>query len=156
MSALDSALSVAQTFWQSLTTTVSNIWTAVRSLGTTITDSVTVALTAVFVPSSDYLSDKVFALRSRFDWINPFIDFANSLSFSSVEPPVIYIPLDDAEGSYYLGPEMVFVDMGWYSRYKATGDLIISGFLWAIFGWRMYLKLPGIISGVAGTIGRFG
>ena len=49
-----------------------------------------------------------------------------------------------------------FLDMRWYSRYKATGDLILSGFLWALFAWRMYLKLPGTISGISGTIGRIG
>lgn len=139
-----------------VTTFIGDVVSAVTELPDAIAGAISDILTGIFVPSEDFLTVKVEALRARFDWIDPFIDFAESLSFGSAEPPVIYIPLDDAEGSYYFGPEMVFVDMSWYVRYKALGDLILSGFLWALFGWRMYVKLPGIINGVAGTIGRFG
>lgn len=140
----------------SIGASLADILTWIQSLPNAIAQAIADVLAAVFVPSEDFLTVKVEALRARFDWINPFIDFAKSLSFSSAEPPVIYIPLADAEGSYYFGPNMVFVDMSWYARYKAAGDLILSGFFWALFGWRMYLKLPGIINGVAGTVGRFG
>lgn len=111
---------------------------------------------AIFVPSKDFITAKVQSLRARFDWIDPFIVFAENISgeLFSAEPPVIYIHLDDAEGSYNYGGTIPFLDMRWYARYKAQGDLILSGFLWAIFAWRMYLKLPGIISGASGTIGR--
>lgn len=134
--------------------TLTEILAAIQALATTIADAITAALTAVFVPSADFITAKVEALRTRFDWINPFMDFAKSLSFSGSEPPVIYIHLDAAEGSYYFGGTIPFLDMRWYSRYKATGDAIISGFLWMLFGWRTYLKLPGIISGVGGTVGH--
>lgn len=110
---------------------------------------------AIFVPSEDFLTAKVEALRTRFDFINPFIEFIDSFKgqFSSGSPPVIYVHLEDAEGSYNYGGTVPFLDMSWYSRYKGTGDAIISGFLWALFGWRMYLKLPGIINGVSGSVG---
>lgn len=134
--------------------TLADILSAIQSLAITIADAIADALVYVFVPSADFITAKVESLRARFDWINPFIDFAKSLSFSGSEPPVIYIHLDAAEGSYYYGGTIPFLDMRWYARYKATGDAIISGFLWALFGWRMYLKLPGIINGAAGAIGH--
>ena len=111
---------------------------------------------AIFVPSTDFITVKVQSLRARFNWIDPFIIFAENISgeLFSTEPPVIYIHLDDAEGSYNYGGTIPFLDMRWYARYKKQGDLILSGFLWALFAWRMYLKLPGIISGASGTIGH--
>lgn len=110
----------------------------------------------IFIPSEDFLTVKVQSLRTKFDWIDPFIVFAENISgeLFSTEPPVIYIHLDDAEGSYNYGGTIPFLDMRWYARYKEQGDLILSGFLWALFAWRMYLKLPGIISGASGTIGH--
>ena len=138
----------------SLGLTLSDILAAIQSLAITIADAIAAALTAIFVPSADFVTTKVEALRARFDWINPFISFAQSLSFDGVEPPVIYVDLGAAEGSIEWGGKVAFLDMTWYSRYKATGDAIISGFLWMLFGWRMYLKLPGIISGAGGTVGH--
>lgn len=135
---------------------LSNFWSmslqALRSLG----DYILNGIKSIFVPSEDFITAKVESLRARFDWINPFVIFAKNISgeLFSTEPPVIYIHLDDAEGSYNYGGTIPFLDMRWYARYKEQGDLILSGFLWALFAWRMYLKLPGIISGASGTIGH--
>lgn len=117
--------------------------------------SIAEAIAAVFVPSPDYVTVKVESLLSRFGWIAPIVDYAKALSgeFLGSTPPVIYVHLQDSEGSYNLGGTVKFLDMTWYSRYKSQGDAIISGFLWALFVWRMYIKLPGIINGVAGDIG---
>ena len=128
----------------------------VKSLPSAIVDGISSVLTSIFVPTTDFITAKVESLRARFDWIDPFIVFAENISgeLFSTEPPVIYIHLDDAEGSYNYGGTIPFLDMRWYARYKKQGDLILSGFLWALFAWRMYLKLPGIISGASGTIGH--
>lgn len=41
--------------------------------------------------------------------------------------------------------------MSWYAPYKAYGDLIITGFVYVFFIWRIFIKLPGIISGTSGV-----
>ena len=127
----------------------------VISLLQSIPGTILSGIQAIFVPSADFVTAKVEALRARFDFINVFMDFIDSFKgeLSGATPPVIYVHLENAEGSYNYGGTVKFLDMSWYSRYKSTGDAIISGFLWALFGWRMYLKLPGIINGVSGGVG---
>ena len=127
----------------------------VISLLQSIPETILSGIQAIFVPSADFVTARVEALRARFDFINVFMDFIDSFKgqFSGGTPPVIYVHLENAEGSYNYGGTVKFLDMSWYSRYKSTGDAIISGFLWALFGWRMYLKLPGIINGVSGGVG---
>ena len=129
----------------------------VISLLQSIPGTILSGIQAIFVPSADFVTAKVEALRARFDFINVFMDFIDSFKgeLSGATPPVIYVHLENAEGSYNYGGTVKFLDMFWYSRYKSTGDAIISGFLWALFGWRMYLKLPGIINGVSGSVGAF-
>lgn len=113
-------------------------------------------LRSIFVPSEDFLTEKVKSLRSRFNWIEPILGYGEYIKAQFVDPvpPVIYVHLGDAEGSYNYGGTVKFLDMSWYERYKPYGDTIISGFLWALFAWRMYLKLPGIINGAAGDVGQ--
>ena len=158
--AISQAISTAITdvieWLKSLGAPLADILEWIKSLPSAIVDGISSVLTSIFVPSTDFITAKVESLRARFDWIDPFIVFAENISgeLFSTEPPVIYIHLDDAEGSYNYGGTIPFLDMRWYARYKEQGDLILSGFLWALFAWRMYLKLPGIISGASGTIGH--
>ena len=154
--AISTAIADVIEWLKSLGATLADILEWIKSLPSAIVDGISSVLTSIFVPTTDFITAKVESLRARFDWIDPFIVFAENISgeLFSTEPPVIYIHLDDAEGSYNYGGTIPFLDMRWYARYKEQGDLILSGFLWALFAWRMYLKLPGIISGASGTIGH--
>lgn len=42
--------------------------------------------------------------------------------------------------------------MTWYTQFKQYGDLILTGFIYAMFFWRIYINLPNIISGVGGAV----
>ena len=131
---------------------LTSIWEAICSIPTLILDGIT----AIFVPSEDFVTTKVEALRERFSWIEPILGYGDYIKAQFIDPvpPVVYVHLGDAEGSYNYGGTVIFLDMSWYERYKSQGDAIISGFLWALFAWRMYVKLPGIINGVAGDVGH--
>ena len=111
-------------------------------------------LSDVFVPDATYLASKVDALTSEFAFADSIIStgkmFGTELQDITTEPPVVYIDLPASTGSYDLGPRMPFVDLSWYAEYKPTGDALISAFLWAIFAWRMFQKLPAVISGMPG------
>ena len=130
---------------------LSSIWDAICS----IPDLILEGIRAIFVPSEDFVTTKVEALRSRFNWIEPILGYGDFIKTQLVdpEPPVLYVHLGDAEGELNYGGTVKFLDLTWYERYKPQGDAIISGFLWALFAWRMYVKLPGIINGVAGDVG---
>lgn len=111
---------------------------------------------ALFVPSEDFLTEKVDALRSEFGFadsiIGTFEMFGDSLFSVDTSPPIIYIDLSQSEGSYYLGAEVVFVDLTWYEKYKPTVDILLSAFMWLCFFWRVGKGLPNIIRGVSGDV----
>lgn len=117
-------------------------------------DQLLAGLKALFVPSSDYLSAKVDALRAEFSFADGIISTAESIrdifNDSGQEPPVIYIDLGATRGSYDIGGEMKFIDMSWYAEYKPTVDKLLSGLIWLFFCWQTFKRLPGIISGIPG------
>lgn len=154
--AISSAITDIIEWLKSLGATIADILEWLLSLPGILVDAIVEALTAVFVPSDAFIESKVEALRLKFDWIDPLLVYVGNFTgeLTGPTPPVIYIHLGDAEGSLSYGGTVAFLDMRWYSRYKATGDAIISGFLWAIFIWRMFMRLPGIINGATGAAGN--
>lgn len=149
--------SLSNTPWETFKKWISTGWESIiQAIPTpdSIAEAVGNVIKSIFVPDADFISDKWNSIRSRFD-------FADSISSSGElildvlngidpEPPVIYIDLGASEGSYDIGGEVPFLDLRWYERYKPTGDAIISAFLWLVFAWRMFIKLPGIIGGLPG------
>lgn len=110
------------------------------------------ALSFLFVPSEDSINSLVDSVKSHFAFIDTISNTANSIKdmFSGTDTlPVIKVSLP--QNSWYNG-EVTVLDLNWYSTYKSYGDLIISAFIYAFFLWRMFIKLPSIISGTGGAI----
>lgn len=56
------------------------------------------------------------------------------------------------KGTKYSDEQDVkIIDLSWYKDYKTYGDIILTGFIYALFFWRIYIKLPSIISGAGGS-----
>lgn len=72
-----------------------------------------------------------------------------------IEPsPILKIPIGKPSSKKYnygFG-NYIIIDISWYSTYKQFGDKVILAIAWALFLWRLFLKLPGIISGAEGSI----
>lgn len=111
-------------------------------------------IASIFVPSQDFLSAKVDAIRSEFSFADSIIStvdfFGKGLQGVETKPPVIYIDLGASTGDYNMGGRVVFMDLSWYEEFKPLGDALISAFLWAVFAWRVFMKLPGLVSGMPG------
>ena len=127
---------------------------ALRSLFEWIVDEILSGIRALFVPSAGFVDAKVDALAERYSFLSsiallgPSIrDFLGGLGST---PPVIYIDLGSSRGSWFLGGRVVFIDLSWYSDYKPTVDFLLSAFIYLAFCWRLFVKLPGIISGMPG------
>lgn len=152
--AIKSIPSAFSQWFTDIITWLHDIWDVISTLPKSIADAIAEVLTAIFVPTEDYLTEKVEAIRSEFAFADAIITtgefFKTRFAGLGTEPPVIYINLGAAEGSYNLGGTIPFLDLSWYERYKPTGDVLISSFLWIVFAWRMLLKVPGIISGMPG------
>lgn len=129
------------------------------ALPKTITDAIVVALAAAFVPAAGYWDAKIAACMAAFPLFNSIITTGRGLGgfFSGLgsRPPVIYIDLGNS-ASWAIGGTQKFLDLTWYAQYKPTVDTILSGFLWLLFAWRFFLRLPGLLRGEGGTIDRLG
>lgn len=122
-------------------------------------DVLLVGIEAIFVPSEDFLTVKVESIRARFEIADSIMATGEAirgmLTSLGGEPPVIYIHLEDSEGSYDYGGTVPILDMRWYERYKSTGDKLLSSLIWLFFAWRCFVHAPNIISGIAGNIEVF-
>lgn len=48
--------------------------------------------------------------------------------------------------------KVIVLDFSWYAPFKTYGDLIITGFVYAFFLWRLFINLPNIIHGLGGVV----
>lgn len=110
---------------------------------------------SIFVPSPDFLQPKVAELKERFPFIDGIIDlghyFADNLS-SDLGPPVIYVDLGEATTDTFGHRKYLLTDFAWYAPYKPKVDALMSSVLWAFYGWRIFVRLPSIISGEGGQV----
>jgi len=110
----------------------------------------------LFVPDSDYLSEKVTTLRERFSFADSIMSTAEQVKNAVVgggdSAPKISIDFGKAESKYDYGASSMVLDMSWYSQYKPNVDLVLSAMMWVFFIWRVFVKLPNIISGVGGSV----
>lgn len=76
--------------------------------------------------------------------INSLVDIINNTG----NAPHITITLGATK---YTEKTDVQIDFSWYEPFKNYGDVIITGFAYAFFLWRLFITLPSIISGVGGA-----
>ena len=154
-------LSISAAITESFTVTFPAWITEVKewalALPKTLVDVIVMALAAVFVPAAGYWDAKVAALQARFPLFNSILitgkGFNGFFSGLGTRPPIIYIDLGSST-SWAMGGRTIFLDLTWYSKYKPTMDTVIAGFLWLLFAWRFFLRLPGLLRGEVGTIDR--
>ena len=137
--------------------TLGNIWEWCQNLVSSLIDALNQLLVDLFAPSVDFIANKVNSLIGKYTYLEPMLTLGDHLKvyFAGLgtEPPIIYIDLGAATGSYYFGGRTVFVDLTWYEQYKPTMDAIIAGFLWLWVAWRLFQSVPGIIQGLSGIWG---
>ena len=106
----------------------------------------------LFVPSEERITALTTVVSSKFDFIdsiklatNSLLDIINNVGNS----PKLDIELGATK---YTEETNITIDFSWYAPFKKYGDLVITGFVYATYLWRLFIKLPGIISGNAGNI----
>lgn len=106
----------------------------------------------LFVPQDESISSFLDIIESKFSFVDYIVEGVDSLKNILTNwgsAPKFYIDI----GSTKYTPEMeVCIDFSWYEPYKPYADIIITGFIYASFLWRIFIKLPGIVSGTAGYI----
>lgn len=121
-------------------------------LGKKIIELLSDLFETLFVPSEDSINNLVNSVKSKFefvDTINTTIKTIEEMFSGTTALPKITLNLTN--NKYYTG-EITVMDLSWYAPYKQYGDLIISAFIYVFFLWRIFIKLPSIISGTGGGI----
>lgn len=137
-----------------ITSTLSDILEWIKS----IPGQLLSGLEELFVPDMAALADTVLEMRAEYPFFDSILAtgqaIGNAISASS-GPPVVYVHLENDEGQFTYGGTVAVLDMSFYERYKSVGDVVISSFMLLAFAWRVFVKLPGIISGVPGDVQVF-
>ena len=134
--------------------TVANDFTG---LGSIISSAIESALTKCLVPNQATTIHKIGEIQGYFVFTEDISNAVGGLigNFKSIQPsPYLKIPIGKPKSrKYNYGTgNYIIIDISWYAEYKALGDKIILAIAWAFFLWRIFLKLPGIISGSEGSI----
>lgn len=110
----------------------------------------------LFIPSEDRINGLYNTVTDKFTFvesikiaINSLEDIINNLGNS----PSLSLTLSSTP--YTPEQEIKVIDMNWYKPFKPYGDLVITGFIYLFFLWRLFALLPNIINGV-GNIGEDG
>ena len=109
----------------------------------------------IFVPSEERITALTNTVTYKFDFvesikiaINSLVDIINNTG----NAPHITIPLGATK---YTEATNVKIDFSWYEPFKNYGDLVITGFAYAFFLWRLFISLPSTISGVGGGLSSY-
>ena len=134
--------------------TVANDFTGLEGI---ISKAVQGVLTNVFVPNKVATLEKIGEMQEYFEFkddVVTAVDDLKTMLFGITPSPVLKIPIGKTTSKKYnYGTgNYIIIDVSWYAPYKQFGDKVILAIAWALFLWRLFLKLPGIISGTEGSI----
>ena len=106
----------------------------------------------LFVPSEERLTALTNTVTSKFDFIDSIKISINSLKdIINNVGNVPKLTINVKATKYTSASTITILDMSWYEPFKTYGDLVITGFIYAIFIWRIFVALPSIISGAGGA-----
>ena len=114
-----------------------------------LAEKIAEAIRNIFVPDAALTTQITDAFAAKFSFVPTLHRLGTDLLSIGPDskPPVVYIHLEDAEGTLDYGGTVKALDMSWYQRYKEDGDRIIGGFLWLGFLWLLFKRVPAIING---------
>ena len=127
-----------------------------KGLGGIITNAVEDAATELFVPEEGSTLEKIDEIKEYFKFKDDVEDIVGEFEkkvFGIKPSPILKIPIGKPTSKKYnFGTgNYIIIDVSWYAQYKDFGDKIILAFAWAFFIWRIFVHLPGIISGAPGV-----
>lgn len=111
------------------------------------------ALNFLFVPSQERLEAIPNIVKAKFEFIESIKIAVNSVKNilnNLGNAPKISLNLGATK--YTPALNMVVFDLSWYAPYKSYGDLILTGFIYLMFIWRLLVRLPSIIHGQSGSV----
>ncbi len=104
----------------------------------------------LFVPSEDSFTKLTNVVSSRFAFVDSVKIAGNSIKemFTNLNiAPKFSLNIDS---KFYKG-ELTIVDLSWYTPFKPYGDIVITGFAYVLFFWRLLNHIVSIVNGVSNS-----
>ncbi len=104
-------------------------------------------LTKLFVPNEQKIFDLQNVFTEKLAFVESIKTAVNSMKnmFENLTSlPKFTMNIDCPP--YYSG-ELTIIDLAWYAPYKPYGDLVITGFAYFFFIWRLWCSVPNILHG---------
>lgn len=109
----------------------------------------------LFVPSEEKIISIKDTVTSKFDFIDTIkiaINYIQDMFNNVGSAPKLTLNLGSTK--YTESGNYVVLDLSWYAPFKTYGDVVLTGFIYAFFLWRLFLSVPGIINGVSGSVSQ--
>lgn len=137
--------------WSTLWEWLQKLLDGILSIPSLIAELIGELLKSLFIPREAVVTEYVDALRARFAFadgiITAFTDVKNSLA-NPDDSLKLYIDFNAFQSKKYnFGGLVCCLDFAFYKPYKPYGDAIVGAFLWLFCLWRIFKRLPEIISG---------
>lgn len=107
----------------------------------------------LFIPSEERINAIINTVKSKFDFIETIkisIQSMEDIINNTGTSPKLTINIGATK--YTEAQEMIILDLSFYKDYKPYGDLILTGFIYAIFLWRFFISIPNILNASGGII----
>lgn len=114
------------------------------------------ALKFLFVPSEERINAIIDTVKAKFSFVDSIVSAIDTIkdTVKNIEnSPKITIRLKSTK--YTEEQDITLLDFSWYAPYKSYGDLVMTGFIYLMFIWRLFVNLPNIIHGVSGSTNPF-
>lgn len=121
-----------------------------KFLGTKIVELFKNLFESLFVPDEERLTAIPNTIKSKFGFIDTIKEAINALQniFNNLgNAPKL--ESSNIESKYYNG-KLTIIDMSWYEPFKPYGDVVLTGFIYLMFLWRLFVHAPSIIHGANG------
>lgn len=110
-------------------------------------------LNSLFVPDQANIDNLVNTVKDKFafiDTVNLAIESMQNM-FNNINTMPSY-SIEVGATQYTDKMTIKVIDLAWYAPYKKYGDLVIAGFAYVFFLWRLFITIPSIVNGVAGSV----
>lgn len=126
---------------------------AIGGIAKAIGDVITEIFKFLFIPSEERLTAISNTIKEKFTFIDSIslaVDSIKNVLNNIGNVPKINLQISATK--YTDSMNLDVIDMTWYTPFKAYGDLILTGFIYFAFVWRIFIRLSAIITGQAGVV----
>lgn len=110
-------------------------------------------LKSLFIPSQERLESINTTVSCKFSFvttINQAINLTQEMLNGLESAPKLQLEVGSTK--WTEKQTLTILDLSFYKPFKPFGDLVITGFCYLAFIWKMLLSLPSFINGTAGGV----